>query len=108
MVLVLNKSITLGLVRPSVAIFQVISFAGIGWGFYSIINLFGWWSLIAIPITWIAVLLITLSFLKYLTAMNKGYSQGEELLLGQGGYGILVLIFFIASAIPYLIHWFTS
>lgn len=106
MALVLNKSITLGLMRPVVVVFQIISFIGIGWAFFSIIKLFGWWSLLVIPITWGIVLFIVASFLDHLRAMGDGYSQGEELLMGQGGYGALVVVFFVASTTPYLLHWF--
>lgn len=106
MALVLNKSITLGLMRPVVVVSQVISFIGMGWAFFSIINLFGWWSLLVIPITWGVVLFIVAGFLDHLRTMDGGYSQGEELLMGQGGYGALVVVFFVASLTPYLLHWF--
>ncbi|HID5208401.1 TPA: hypothetical protein ACXENI_003920 [Acinetobacter baumannii] len=106
MALILNKSISLGLARPSIAIFQAASLVGIAWGFFSIINLFGWWSLLAIPLVWGLCLYITGKFLHHLRTMGSGNTVGEELIIAQGGYGVFTLIFFVASLAPYLWYWF--
>lgn len=105
MALILNKSISLGLVRPSIAIFQVASLVGIVWGFFSIISLFGWWSLLVIPLVWGLSLYVTGNFLHHLRTIGSGNTAGEELIMAQGAYGVFTLIFFVASLTPYLWYW---
>lgn len=102
--LIFNKSLSLGLTKKFNVVFQIVSLLGLVWGFYSIISLFKWWSLLLIPIIWIFTLSVVSNFLTQRNSRSEA-SKGELLLEIQSTLGFFCFILIACSFTPYVLKW---
>ncbi|EMG9695764.1 hypothetical protein P1D17_004340 [Acinetobacter baumannii] len=102
--LLTSKSITLGLVRATNSIYSLISIIGIVWGIFVIISLFGWWSILVLPIVWFFSLIVVANFLTKRDS-RSGLTAGETLLMNQGILGFFTTCLLIFSLLPYSLKW---
>lgn len=101
---IFNKSLSLGLTSPINVFFQIISLLSFIWGFYSIISLFGWWSVLVIPIVLFFSLNVVGNFLVK-RDHRSGLTAGEMLLMNQRIFGFFNTCLLIFSVLPYGLKW---